>query len=311
MSVESFSTIAKSESKWKKRFRVFFIFIVFFLIGLMVIDMFYGKWVEKQLEKDLASHSISVSELSYLRPGQKEVCLLIHGYCDSPATYKYLAEELKKQGYDYYAMMLPGHGTTPKDLASKTWNDWYSKVEKNYLELKQKYARVWVVGFSTGGTLTLRLAQMNPVDGIILIAPFLRCPKVIGIAPENIFHLLHKIMYKTKYLRKVAPAGIGDENLRKEFVEYRYLPVSTTASLFELASITSQKLSNITSPTLILHGVHDKSADPKMSQELLNAIDSKDKKLRYFENSYHVVVLDKEKDQAISEIITTLNRWKK
>ncbi|NUM34371.1 MAG: alpha/beta fold hydrolase [Candidatus Brocadiae bacterium] len=301
----------KAETKWKKRLRVFLSLVVLVLLGFMVIDMVYGKWVESQLEKDLVSQRLSVMEMARLRQGQKVACLLIHGYCDSPATYKYLVEELKKQDYDYRTLMLPGHGTSPKDLATKTWKDWYEKVEKTYLEFQKNYEKVYVIGFSTGGTLTLKLAQSHSIDGIVLIAPFLRCPKVLGIAPEKLFGLLHKIMNKTKYLKKVAPAGIGDENLRKEFLEYRYLPVSTTASLFDLAEITKQKIHTINSPALILHGVHDRSADPKMSQILLDTIASQDKRLVYFDNSQHVVILDKDKDQAIAEIMNTIARWKK
>lgn len=252
---------------------------------------------------------LCVQESVNLKANQKEICLLIHGYCDSPATYKYLIEELRKQNYNYYALLLPGHGTTPDDLAKKTWHDWYTKVEKAYLELKKEYKIVWVIGFSTGGTLSLYLAQKYPVDGIVLIAPFLRCPKFLGMAPEKLFKFFQKF-YKLPYLKKIFPAGISEKKFQKDFLEYRYLPIATTASLFELAAKTRKNIDTIKSPTLILHGIHDRTSDPKMSQILLDKLASKDKKLLYLQNSQHVLIMDKEKDKAISEILATIKRWK-
>ena len=238
-------------------------------------------------------------------------CLLIHGYCDSPLTMTFIAQALRRQGYGYQAMLLPGHGTTPQQLATTTWHDWLAACQKEYRQMRQRYAQVFIIGFSTGGTLALRLAEIGEVPGIICLAPFLRCPEQLAfIRPETTLHLLAPIMIFTRYLKKVYNPGISDPQILKQFIHYEYLPVDSALSLFELAAITRQDIGKIKAPILILHGSKDRTAAPQASQvDLYDRLGSGDKRLRYFADSQHVLSMDREREQVIAEIIATLKRW--
>ena len=61
------------------------------------------------------------------------------------------------------------------DLNLTTAADWFSEVEKSFVELRSKSDRVFVAGFSNGGALALRLAQIRSaeIEGLILLNPII------------------------------------------------------------------------------------------------------------------------------------------
>lgn len=304
--------------RWRRWCKIIVIILGIFLLTLMLSDFIYGQYVTNNLKEYNEKASRGPSGLlqgtdPYSRQSQSKIaCLLIHGYSDSPATFRYLTQSLDQQGYDYKAMLLPGHGTSPEDLATKTWQDWIGAVEREYMALQQRYKTVYVIGFSTGGTLAIHLAKKHSLDGMILIAPYLQCPKVGGIPPEFGLKVIHPFLWNTKYFQKIAPPGISDPQLRTEFIDYQFLPVDTTASLFECGALAIDEIPKIQCPVLILHGSKDRSADPEASQNLLfNRLPSTQKSLVYFPKSEHVVIMDVQKDQAIQEILKALYRWGK
>ena len=50
------------------------------------------------------------------KSGKKPAVFLLHGFAGSPIDLEPLIKEIDKQGYAYKAVILPGHGTSPKDL---------------------------------------------------------------------------------------------------------------------------------------------------------------------------------------------------
>ncbi|MAG52792.1 MAG: hypothetical protein CMH62_02410, partial [Nanoarchaeota archaeon] len=93
--------------------------------------------------------------------------LLVHGVISSPKDFKELSEYLSSRNISVSAMLLPGHGTHPKDLATKTYLDWTSSVDEELDKINSK--NKFLLGYSLGGTLTLNAARTNELDGIITI----------------------------------------------------------------------------------------------------------------------------------------------
>ncbi len=107
--------------------------------------------------------------------GKNDVAfLLIHGFEGSPYTLKQLAEYLHQEGHTVMAPLLPGHGTSPEDFIKTRYEHWYSAIHKIYQEHRPHYKKFFVVGFSMGGNLALRVSanfsRFMPSTGIILIS---------------------------------------------------------------------------------------------------------------------------------------------
>lgn len=56
---------------------------------------------------------------------------MIHGFTGSPASIRPIGEWLAAQGLSVLGVRLPGHGTSPDDLASTRWTDWAAEADAN------------------------------------------------------------------------------------------------------------------------------------------------------------------------------------
>lgn len=102
--------------------------------------------------------------------------LLIHGLFDCPFTLRDLAVHLQNHGILSRAILLPGHGTEPSDLITTTIEDWMKIVQYGIKSLQQVVEHVYLLGFSTGASLSVYQALQNnfEIAGLILLAPAIK-----------------------------------------------------------------------------------------------------------------------------------------
>ena len=83
-----------------------------------------------------------------------------------------LAERLARDGFSVDLPLLPGHGTSPEDLKTTSWQDWCQAAEAALLSLQERCDAVVVVGLSMGGALSLWLGTRHPeLKALVLINP--------------------------------------------------------------------------------------------------------------------------------------------
>ena len=98
--------------------------------------------------------------------------LLVHGYMAAPPEVKQLAEYLSKRGFLVYAPRVSGHGTSPDDLATRTYMDWMASVDEGYAIVSCLCKRVVVGGFSTGAGLALDLGtRVKGLTALFAVSP--------------------------------------------------------------------------------------------------------------------------------------------
>jgi pimeloyl-ACP methyl ester carboxylesterase len=101
--------------------------------------------------------------------------LVVHGLTGSPQSVAGLGAALEGAGFIVGVPLLPGHGTSPEDLARCGWAEWEGAVEDAYARLPPP---VVVAGLSMGGALAAGVAARHPeeVAGLIAINPFVDPP---------------------------------------------------------------------------------------------------------------------------------------
>lgn len=105
----------------------------------------------------------------------RQGALLIHGLFDCPFSLYEIGLQLKNAGVLCRAILLPGHGTQPTDLLKVSHQDWIETVRYGIESLSQEVENVYLVGYSTGGTLSIYHALNNAnINGIVLLAPALK-----------------------------------------------------------------------------------------------------------------------------------------
>lgn len=219
--------------------------------------------------------------------------LLIHGFTGAPTEFRHMAEFMYNQGYTVQAVLLPGHGTTPEDMMSTTWKDWWGHCLASYDELAAKgYKRIVVIGHSMGGTLALKLAMERPVTAVVSVA----APIYITARHSGLAVLLQ---YFVKYIDRRPPEI---NLLLEDGMTYTKTPVRCVVSLRKLVKMVKSSLHRIKAPLLVVQGLKDGTVQPRSAEYILNHVSSERKQLLWYANSKHGLLLGSEMEQIFGDI---------
>lgn len=244
----------------------------------------------------MADHPIMQGAEPFDLPGNEIGILACHGFTGSPHSMRPLGEALHKAGYTVSCPRLPGHGTSPEDMAKTGARDWVAAVEAAYADLRQRCRLVFMTGLSMGGTLTLYMAGQYPdaFAGIIPINAVVRLDSpelsALAFAPDT---------------PDMIP-GIGSD-IRKEGVaelSYQAVPVRCISEIHALCSVTHALLPRVAAPTLILTSREDHVVPPVNGRLIAGAISANSIRQVALNDSYHVATLDNDLPKIITESLS-------
>jgi len=116
------------------------------------------------------------------RPYRRGI-LLTHGLTDSTYSIRTLGKFFQENCFRVMAILLPGHGTRPGDLLDVTWQDWVEAERFGINALASEVDEIYLLGFSTGGTLSAYEALHDPrIKGLFLFSPAIRISVFAAIA---------------------------------------------------------------------------------------------------------------------------------
>lgn len=214
--------------------------------------------------------------------------LLIHGFTATTIEVSRLAKYFIDNNYSVSAPLLPGHGTTPQDLNTKTYTEWIGCVEKSFIEIRKRCDYIFVAGESMGAVLTLYLAEKyQDIKAIYLFSPAL---------------LVSRLRYAglIKFLRPLMDKNQPEDDL--PWQGYTVYPTKAAHEFYKLTNFVKKSLSKVTSPTLIFQGYFDKTIDSQNIDYIHKNIKSSIKEKILLESSGHVMLLDQEFDLIIQKI---------
>ena len=207
---------------------------------------------------------------------------------------------MTRHGYSVRLPLLPGHGTSWRDMRDTTWERWYAVELDAFRDLQRRCDRVFVFGLSMGGTLTLRLAEQlgNEVAGIALV--------------NALANTLHPAAPLAPVLQWVVPSlkSIGNDIKRPGMNEHCYdrMPVRSVVELSRLSADVTANIKKVTQPALLFASIEDHLVDPVNSQWIADNIASDDVSSIVLENSYHVATLDHDDDAIFNASLKFVQR---
>jgi carboxylesterase len=233
--------------------------------------------------------------------------LLIHGITGTPSEMRYLGEHLNRAGYHVRAPLLPGHGTTIKDLNSTTWRDWFGKAEIDFLTLSAHFEDVFIAGLSMGGLLTLSLMALKA--GRVKAGAALSTPMIFSDWKAR-YLLPIADMTGLKYLVPDLPKSIRDIAAKgaKTHVCYDRDSVVATASLISVMKKIRHDLSRVDAPLLIVQSEKDTVVDPRSADIIFEGVSSSVKEKVILEKSFHTITVDVEKDIVAKSVLEFFER---
>lgn len=222
--------------------------------------------------------------------GGEEGCLLIHGFTGTPAHMRLLGENLHKGGYTVKGILLKGHGTKMEDMEKVTWQDWLQDAITGYEALRKTCSKVYVMGLSMGGVLSLLLAEQYPVDKVIPIA-----------APIRIHDRKAHGAPLLKYFQRFRMWG-GNEAppVTEEFTAYKLgydgFAVEALCHLLKLMKMAEKNLHQIHCPTLVVQSKTDETVKPVSAQIIYDRIKASQREILWLDHSKHVCTIGPERE---------------
>jgi carboxylesterase len=211
------------------------------------------------------SHRLGVADPGNLPfmlcpPGATVAVLLVHGFTATPWEMRPLAEFLAEAGIASLAVRLPGHGTTPEDLAGHRWEEWMSACLEGHKLLSKDFQSIYGMGMSTGCLLLLTMALAKPFNGLVLFSPYLR--------------VLHRLAPYARWLRWLRPYHVKpvEEGLSERY--YNRRPLAGIYQINRLLQTVRSQLPQIICPVLAFNGEGDQTVDIDSGRQLVDLLGS-------------------------------------
>jgi carboxylesterase len=231
--------------------------------------------------------------------GGKKAVLLLHGFTGNSADVRMLGRFLEKKGYTCHAPHYKGHGVPPEELVHTGPVDWWKDVMEGYEFLKNKgHDKIAVAGLSLGGVFSLKLGYTVPIKGIVpMCAP-------MHIKSEEVMY--HGILDYAREYKKIE--GKSEQEIETEMQAFQKTPMNTLKALQQLISDVRNHVDMIYAPTFVVQARNDHMINTESANIIYNEVESVEKELKWYENSGHVITLDKEKEQLHEDIYAFLEK---
>jgi carboxylesterase len=244
----------------------------------------------------------------FLGDSSKPACLLIHGFTGTPKEMRWMGEYLNQQGYTCLGVRLAGHATHPEDMVRSRYTDWIASAEDGYHLLRGITDKIFLVGLSMGGILSLlmstRLAQR--VRGVVAMSTPSRLPTDYPIRLLKLISLLLKYRPKTK---EAPGSGWFDKSAYADHISYASNPVRSSAELKQLLLEMHAALPKVNVPVLLMHSKDDTyilSRD--MDHIYAGLVNAQDKTKLYITGSGHVLPRDAARQQVFQSALEFIQR---
>lgn len=236
----------------------------------------------------------------------KPACLLIHGFTGTPKEMRWMGDYLNQHGYTCLGVRLDGHAADPEDMIRSNWTDWTASVEDASALLQDLTDRIFLVGLSMGGILSLLMSTRLKVQGVVAMSTPYKLPD-----DPRLRHIdwIAKIVTYMPKSDEAPDAGWFDKEAFKEHVSYPQNPVRSIGQLNQLLGEMRAALPKINVPVLLIHSKDDKYVPPE-SMELIFADlnNASDKTKLYITGSGHVVTRDAARRQVFESALEFIRR---
>ncbi|MEK6907320.1 MAG: alpha/beta fold hydrolase [Nanoarchaeota archaeon] len=261
--------------------------LILILLGIVSrgIDTYSAKFLDARYQRQ--NGVIIGTEEIYLENGQDAI-LLIHGLTANPNSVREMANYLYQRGYTVYAPVIKGHGTSVFDLEKTNYLDWRKSAEDAYYKLAKNHKKIYVVGTSLGGLLSLDIASNHEVSGLIVV----NTPMEIN---SDLIELLPLIYLVSPYnIRGLF--SLEELPIATELKLYDTLPLKSVAQLKSYLEFVKPQLKKINSPIFVVQSSKDDIVKPESAMIILNNVNSSVKEALILEDSTHINIVNKEKE---------------
>ena len=222
--------------------------------------------------------------------------LLVHGFTGLPIELLLLGEFLNREGFNVLGVRLAGHGVDEKNLMRTTKEDWFNSVLDGYEILKSCCEKIFVVGHSMGGLLSLKLATEKNFEKLVSIATPIFIDENLPVDQLPPKKLCGELTIERER-RRLENVPLAVNNVSKT------TPLISVHELFELIDEVKKILPEVKIPTLILHAEDDHTAKPKSAEFIAENLGAEEILKIKIRHGGHLLPLTESRDKVFEEIL--------
>ncbi|HET6218607.1 MAG TPA: acetoin dehydrogenase dihydrolipoyllysine-residue acetyltransferase subunit [Acidobacteriaceae bacterium] len=233
---------------------------------------FQASYVPEKVEEEVAGPILETVDVDgfhirYLRRGKgDESTILIHGFGGDLNTWMFNHEALAS-GHSVYALDLPGHGRSSKQLADGTLEG-FAKVVEGFLD-KLGLTKAHLGGHSLGGAVAAIFAQKHPQRclSLTLIASAGLGPEIDGEYIRGFVSATRRNELKPQLEKlfanpRLITRQMVDDTLKYKRLDGVELALRTITAQFcpldRQSLILREQISQLSMPVLVLWGSEDR-----------------------------------------------------
>ncbi|WP_026569501.1 MULTISPECIES: carboxylesterase [Sediminibacillus] len=225
--------------------------------------------------------------------GGERAVLLLHGFTGHTADVRMLGRYLQKKGYTCHAPIYRGHGAPPEELIKAHPDQWWEDVQAAMKHLEDMgHREIAIAGLSLGGVLGLKLAHSRPVKAVI--------PMCAPMFFDNEKQLTKGFQAFAKEFKQLEKKD--DQTIEREVQELLDHSSRMFKDLGGLITEVKGKVDEIYAPTFVVQARNDEMINTDSASYIYENVEADHKDMKWYENSSHVITLDKEKDQLHEDI---------
>ncbi|MCL4217446.1 MAG: alpha/beta fold hydrolase [Candidatus Hydrogenedentes bacterium] len=298
--------------RWIKRASMILGTIVVLLIMNSAVSQVLAAKADNTAERDPDTGLLTGAAPRTLGPEDSDKAVLfVHGFVGAGNNFNDLPDRVAAQGWRVEVMLLPGHGTRAKDFAKTTPEELIAAVEARVEELKARYETVVIVAHSMGGALATLVAAGDPVDGLVLGAPYFGVTDrwYYGLKPETWLKISRPVVpwvYKGELFLQV-----NNKTVKDKIISYTWVPTRALQTLMELGKRASdpEVLEKISCPVLHIHAEGDAAASPDAARAAVERMSSEQKEYVALTRSNHHIFWDYESEEVMEHVLDFLKQF--
>lgn len=252
---------------------------------------------------------------------ESKALFLVHGFTDNVEyNFKNFINYVESHSkIDCVAYDLHGH-SKEENIEDFDHKKCIEEIEVKYQEAKEKYDKVYLLGFSMGGVIASHLASKFGCDKLVLLAPAFKYIESSGLA-ENLFDIIQTDIKRSSFkdiflfnekssIEKYVKQKYKNEKV--VFSKYFTGDISTSLKPYinfvMLVDKLDKNLDFIDIPTRVYIGEKDELVPVKSALHIYKKIIAKDKMLKVLPHVYHELLESSLRDDLSKEILKFIKK---
>ncbi len=236
----------------------------------------------------------------------------VHGFAEHSARYGELAEFMVSQGYSFYMYDLRGHGKTATGNDKGYISNFSDFVDDTHDFAKRftqdgSPARTVIYGHSMGGLIVLDYLSRYGSDVCCAITSGPATRMEANAFTKFLLGMMNALSPRSRIKLPIKPENLTHvKEIYEAYVSDPLVLKNPTVKLvYELYSGSRSiwnRMQNITTPILMLHGSEDRVVPVSATLEAFERIKSGDKQKKIYQGMYHEIHNEVNRNEVLEDI---------